>query len=72
MRNLIKKIMLLAMIGMIQVGFSATVLEASKVQSQTSPSKDSDKRKVVIHFDDRHNNLQNSKIQPQSQTDANN
>lgn len=72
MRNLIKKVIILAMIGMIQVGFSATTLEASAVQSQTSPAKDSDKRKVVIHFADRHDESQNSKVQPQSQTNVNN
>ena len=66
MRSLIKKVMILAMIGMIQVGFSATISEASAAQSQTSPSKDSEKRKVVIHFDDRHDESQNNKLQLRS------
>lgn len=67
MRSLIKKVMILvAMIGMIQVGFSATISAASAAQSQTSPSKDSEKSKIVIHFDDRHDESQNKKLQSQS------
>lgn len=72
MRNLIKKVMILAMLGMIQVGFSAAISEASAIQSQNSPSKDLGKRKVVIHFDGRHDKSQNKKLQPQSQADVNN
>ena len=46
MKDLTKKIMILAMVGMVQIGFSAAVSEASSFQHK------------VIHFDDRHEGIQ--------------
>lgn len=46
MKDLTKKIMILAMVGMVQIGFSAAVSEASSFQHK------------VIHLDDRHEGIQ--------------
>jgi hypothetical protein len=46
MKNLTKKIMIFSMVGMMQIGFGAAVLEASPLHNNNSNR--------VIQFDDRH------------------
>jgi len=50
MKDLTKKVMILAMVGMIQIGFSAAVSEASSFQNFNQHK--------AIHFDDRHEGTQ--------------
>ncbi|MBP2632737.1 MAG: hypothetical protein H6Q70_3365 [Firmicutes bacterium] len=46
MKNLTKKIMIFSMVGMMQVGFGAAVLEASPLHTENSHR--------FVQFDDRH------------------
>ncbi len=62
MKDLTKKIMILAMVGMVQIGFSAAVSEASSLQNFNQHK--------VIRFDDRHDGLQDPndpQLKPQPQ-----
>lgn len=72
MKNLTKKFMILAMVGMVQVGASAAVAGMVQVGVNTAIAKASPLQKFdqhkIVHFDDRHDDQQRPIVlQPEPQ-----